>query len=150
MQHLWEILYSYIALPILWVVLRCLGLVNRKVRRGIRGRQHMFDLLSHQVSGLKPGKRVWFHSSSMGEFEQAKPIIAELKRRRPETRIIVTFFSPSGYEHSRNYPLADVISYLPFDTRDGAARFLDLVHPPGECRRPFCRNRGTQAPPQSN
>lgn len=129
MQRLWEILYSFVALPVFWVVLQCLGLINNKVRKGIRGRKHLFDLLSHQVAGLEPGNRVWFHSSSMGEFEQAKPIIAELKRRRPDTRIIVTFFSPSGYEHSRNYPLADVISYLPFDTRSGAARFLDLVHP---------------------
>ena len=65
----------------------------------------------------------------MGEFEQAKPIIAELKRRHPGTLVIVSFFSPSGYEHSRTYRLADVITYLPFDTRRNARRFLDLVRP---------------------
>ena len=65
----------------------------------------------------------------MGEFEQAKPIIAALKQRHPDVRIIVSFFSPSGYEHSRKYPLADVITYIPFDSRRGARQFLDLVRP---------------------
>jgi 3-deoxy-D-manno-octulosonic-acid transferase len=65
----------------------------------------------------------------MGEFEQAKPIIARLKERSPQTRVIVTFYSPSGYENSRKYPLADVISYLPFDTRRNAREFLSTIKP---------------------
>jgi 3-deoxy-D-manno-octulosonic-acid transferase len=65
----------------------------------------------------------------MGEFEQAKPIIARLKERSPGTRVIVTFYSPSGYENSRKYPLADVISYLPFDTRRNAREFLSIIRP---------------------
>ena len=65
----------------------------------------------------------------MGEFEQAKPIIAALKHRYPEIIIIASFFSPSGYEHSKKYPLADVITYVPFDTGTGARRFLDLIRP---------------------
>jgi len=129
MQRFWEFTYSFALLPVLWMVLRTLGLFNAKVRRGIRGRTGLFETLASAVAGLPPGERFWFHSSSMGEFEQAKPIIAELKRQMPEVRVIVTFFSPSGYEHSRSYQLADVICYLPFDTHRSARKFLDLVRP---------------------
>jgi len=129
MLAFWQYTYSYLLIPLFWLVLRCLGLVNDKVRRGIRGRKNLFTTLETKVGSLKPGKRLWIHSSSMGEFEQAKPIIAELKKRFPDLRIIVTFFSPSGYEHSRRYPLADLISYLPFDSRTGARRFLAVVQP---------------------
>ncbi len=129
MQLFWQAFYQFIAVPVLWTALQFLGIFNSKVRRGIRGRKGLFRTLERQVSVLPTGNRVWFHSSSMGEFEQAKPIIAELKRRFPATQVIVTFFSPSGYEHSKNYPLADVISYIPFDTRRSAVRFLDLIRP---------------------
>jgi 3-deoxy-D-manno-octulosonic-acid transferase len=132
MKSFWQFVYTYGVLPLLWVVIHLLGLVKRKVRRGIRGRRRLFALLESQVAqNLSSGTRVWFHASSLGEFEQAKPIIAELKRRHPHVRVIVTFFSPSGYEHSRRYPLADVVSYLPFDTPRNARRFLDLTMP--EC-----------------
>jgi 3-deoxy-D-manno-octulosonic-acid transferase len=106
-----------------------MGYVSRKIRRGIHGRRDLFESLSRQVERLSPGPRVWFHSSSLGEFEQAKPIIAELKKQLPDIRVIVTFFSPSGYEHSKKYLLAEVNSYIPFDTPKGARRFLDLVRP---------------------
>ena len=129
MQRFWEILYDLVALPLLWLLIRILGLFNAKVRRGIRGRAGLMQSLSQSLAHIPPGKRVWFHSSSMGEFEQAKPIIAMLKTKVPDVRVIVTFFSPSGYEHSRSYHLADVISYLPFDTRRSARRFLSLVQP---------------------
>ena len=73
--------------------------------------------------------RLWFHSSSLGEFEQAKPIIAAIKRSRPDVGIIATFFSPSGYEHSKSYKLADIISYLPFDSYRQVNNFVDIVQP---------------------
>ena len=129
MQQFYRFLYSFFVLPLLWLIIQTIGIFNSKTRRGIQGRRELFALLEQQAALLPPGKRVWFHSSSLGEFEQAKPIIAELKSRLPDARVIVTFFSPSGYEHSRKYPLADVISYIPFDTRAGARRFLDLVRP---------------------
>ncbi len=129
MRTLWMILYNGLFIPLFWAALRLLGTVNTKVRRGIRGRDGLFDRLERDIDLLQPGPRVWFHSSSMGEFEQAKPIIAALKERFPGTRVIVTFFSPSGYEHSRTYPLADIITYIPFDSRRGARRFLDLARP---------------------
>jgi 3-deoxy-D-manno-octulosonic-acid transferase len=129
MRTLWQFAYSLLVIPFLWTALRLLGLFNAKVRRGIAGRRGLFADLARRTAELPPGKRVWFHSSSMGEFEQAKPIIAALKRSAPEVRIIVSFFSPSGYEHSRKYPHADVICYLPLDTRRNARRFLDAIGP---------------------
>jgi 3-deoxy-D-manno-octulosonic-acid transferase len=129
MRILFQILYSFCAIPFFWVVLQTLRLFKPKVRRAIEGRRGLFVSLSRQVGTLPPGKRVWFHSSSMGEFEQAKPIIAALKHRSPDVRVIVTFYSPSGYEHSRRYPHADIIAYLPFDTRRNARRFLDIMRP---------------------
>ena len=129
MSRLWEWAYSFIVIPLFWMALKLIALVNAKTRRGIRGRMGLFESLAKQVAALPAGPRVWFHSSSMGEFEQAKPVIAELKRRRPGTQVVVSFFSPSGYEHSRKYRLADVITYLPLDTRRNARRFLDLVRP---------------------
>jgi len=129
MKPFWEAAYSFVFIPLFWIVVRGIGLVNAKTRRGIRGRDTLFADLERQIALLGPGPRVWFHSSSMGEFEQAKPMIAELKRRYPGTVVVVSFFSPSGYEHSRKYRLADVITYLPFDTRRNARRFLDLIRP---------------------
>jgi 3-deoxy-D-manno-octulosonic-acid transferase len=129
MLRFWEFFYDTIVIPPLWLMLRTLGLFNAKVRRGIQGRKNLFEELAQKVAALPAGRRIWFHASSMGEFEQAKPIIAALKQRYPETLIIASFFSPSGYEHSKKYPLADVITYVPFDTANGARRFLDLVRP---------------------
>ncbi len=129
MRRFWEIIYSWCGLPLFWALIRIFGLFNAKIRRGIRGRSGLYASIARSVATLPPGSRVWFHSSSMGEFEQAKPIIAELKRRMPDVRVIVSFFSPSGYEHSRTYHLADVITYLPFDTHRAARRFLDLIRP---------------------
>jgi len=129
MRLLFQVVYSFCVIPLFWIAVQILRLFNPKVRRAITGRKGLFDALSRQVRQLGEGKRVWFHSSSMGEFEQAKPIIAALKQRRPDVRVIVTFFSPSGYEHSRRYPHADIISYIPFDTRRNARRFLDIVRP---------------------
>lgn len=129
MARFWQFLYNSIALPALWIAFHLLSLVNGKVRRGVRGRRGLFDSLAASVAKMGPGKRVWFHASSMGEFEQARPIIAELLRRHPDVRIIVTFFSPSGYEHARKHAVAEVTSYLPFDTSRSAGKFLDLVRP---------------------
>lgn len=129
MNRPWEIVYNSLVIPFFWVAVQVIALFDRKVRRGIAGRRGLFEQLSRAMAGVKPGVRVWFHSSSLGEFEQAKPIIAALKTRHPDVRIIVTFFSPSGYEHSQSYKLADVISYIPLDTPAQARRFLDLVQP---------------------
>ncbi len=126
----WRLFYNSVIVPLGWIGFHLLSLMNQKVNRGIRGRKHLFDDLEKNVRRLDlSSKSIWFHSSSLGEFEQAKPIIAELKRRCPEIKIIVSFFSPSGYEHSKNYKLADVITYLPFDSYRNAERFVALIQP---------------------
>ncbi len=129
MQTFWHLFYNCIFVGIFRLGASIAGLLNPKVRRGIRGREQLFERLERSVQKLTSKRRIWFHSSSMGEFEQAKPIIAALRRKYTGLHIIVTFFSPSGYDHSRNYKLADIISYIPFDSRANAKRFLDLVQP---------------------
>jgi 3-deoxy-D-manno-octulosonic-acid transferase len=129
MTTVWRFLYSYFVIPLLWILLQAAGIFNDKVRRGIRGRRGLFENVGRFVAQLAPGQRIWFHASSMGEFEQAKPLIAELKKNNPALRIIVTFFSPSGLEHSQNYPLADLVCYLPFDSARGARRFVEILRP---------------------
>lgn len=129
MPTFWFIIYNAIAIPLLWVVLRIASLFNHKVRIGIAGRRRLFERIEEDVKKLTASRRIWFHSSSLGEFEQAKPIIAALRNKYDEIDIIVTFFSPSGYEHSRSYKPASLISYIPFDTARNARRFLDLIRP---------------------
>lgn len=129
MLTFWRFVYNATFIPAFWLALHLLGLFNQKVRRGIRGRSDLFTDLERTMAGIAPGPRIWIHASSMGEFEQAKPIIAALKQRVPEARVIASFFSPSGYEHSRNYQLADAIVYIPFDSPRGARRFLDTIRP---------------------
>jgi 3-deoxy-D-manno-octulosonic-acid transferase len=106
-----------------------LGLFNKKIKEGIRDRKKLFENLIINLAGIdRKKKMIWFHSSSMGEFEQAKPIIQEIRKRK-DVLIIVTFFSPSGYRNSLKYPHADIVSYIPFDTPNYAIRFLRLVKP---------------------
>jgi 3-deoxy-D-manno-octulosonic-acid transferase len=129
MKKTWSILYNTAFIPLFWTLLQIASLFNSKIRRGIEGRRGLFEKLEHDISNLSSKRRIWFHSSSMGEFEQAKPIIAALRKKYRDINIIVTFFSPSGYDHSKNYKLADIITYIPFDTKANAYRFLDLVQP---------------------
>jgi len=121
-------LYNLIFVPFLFVLFHILGLFNKKVKKGIEGRKKLFQNLEIKIKEkFNPQKPIfWFHSSSLGEFEQAKPIIAKIKEK-VNPNIIVTFFSPSGYEHSKNYALADVISYIPFDSIFNAKRFINLI-----------------------
>ena len=129
MQRFWYLVYNIIVIPLFWLLLRVGALVNRKIRRGLRGRRGLLQQLEQDIQKLTKSQRIWFHSSSMGEFEQAKPIIAALRRKYNDLDIIVTFFSPSGYEHSRNYKLASLITYIPFDSSANARRFVDLIRP---------------------
>ena len=100
---------------------------NHKVGLMWRGERAAFEILKQQVD---PAARyVWFHAASLGEFEQGRPLMEELRRRRPELKILLTFFSPSGYEVRKNYDGADIVCYLPIDTVTNARRFLRLVRP---------------------
>ncbi len=129
MTKTWFLIYNLIVVPSIYILLRLGGIFNQKVRKGILGRKRVYENIILEAIRLdKTKKLVWFHSSSLGEFEQAKPIIEKLKAER-EVNILVTFFSPSGYENSKKYPYADIISYIPFDTKFNAERFIKIVNP---------------------
>lgn len=103
------------------------ALFNPKARKMWRGGREAFRVLRDKVDG---GQRyVWFHAASLGEFEQGRPIIERLRAEHPEYKILLTFFSPSGYEVRKNYEGADIVCYLPLDTYFSARKFLNLVHP---------------------
>src|SRR5947207_2391292 len=119
----WKLFYNIVIAPFVWTGFHVAAWFSPKVRRGILGRRGLFPHLEERIGKLDASsKRIWFHSSSLGEFEQAKPIIAELKKRHPQIGIIVSFFSPSGYEHSQSYKPADVITYIPFDSQSNARK----------------------------
>lgn len=127
MKRFWQILYNICFIPLLYLSLIAISLLNKKVRIGIAGRKRIFeDLILNRLSFNPAKKVIWFHSSSLGEFEQAKPIIEKLKKET-DVNIVVSFFSPSGYENSKKYPYADIITYMPFDSKWRAKRFIDIV-----------------------
>ena len=129
MKRFWQILYNICFIPLLYLSLIAISLLNKKVRIGIAGRKRIFeDLILNRLSFNPAKKVIWFHSSSLGEFEQAKPIIEKLKKET-DVNIVVSFFSPSGYENSKKYPYADIITYMPFDSKWRAKRFIDIVSP---------------------
>ena len=122
-----SVLYSFVFINLMRLFFYVGSIFNEKTRRGLRGRKNLFIDLKKNIVRLPAAKRIWFHASSLGEFEQAKPIIEILKRSG--YGIIVSFFSPSGYEHSLNYPNADIITYIPLDSARNAHRFVQLVKP---------------------
>jgi 3-deoxy-D-manno-octulosonic-acid transferase len=100
---------------------------NEKVRKMWRGEREAFNILKKKVD--PKAKYVWFHAASLGEFEQGRPLMEQLRKEHPEYKILLTFFSPSGYEVRKNYEGADIITYLPLDTITNARRFLRAVKP---------------------
>ena len=100
---------------------------NEKVRKMWRGEREAFKILREKVD--PNAKYVWFHAASLGEFEQGRPLMEQLRKEHPEYKILLTFFSPSGYEVRKNYEGADIITYLPLDTITNARRFLRTVRP---------------------
>ena len=103
------------------------GMRNAKARKLTQGQKGIFDYLSQHAD--PQGGYLWIHASSLGEFEQGRPLIEAIRKARPDTRILLTFFSPSGYEVRKNYPGADLVCYLPFDLPGNVKRFLDLTRP---------------------
>lgn len=101
-------------------------LFNKKARLLMRGHRNTWRILRKEIGD---DKYIWFHAASLGEFEQGRPIMERLRREHPEKKILLTFFSPSGYEVRKDYPGADVICYLPFDTPLNARKFIRLAHP---------------------
>lgn len=101
------------------------ALFHKKARLMVNGHRNTWRLLR----SMPKGEYYWFHAASLGEFEQGRPLMERLRRQHPEARILLTFFSPSGYEVRKNYDGADVVCYLPFDTPFNARRFVRMVQP---------------------
>lgn len=130
MDSVYYSMYNAAVLPLLRFALFLGSLANPKIRRGLKGRRGLFSRLESETAGSAGrSPRFWIHTSSMGEFEQAKPVIAGLRARFPDAFIAVSFFSPSGYENVRSFPGADLLTYIPFDTRRNAGRFLSILRP---------------------
>lgn len=108
------------------ILLPILALFNKKIKLFVNGRKETFTKLNNIH---KTDKVIWFHAASLGEFEQGRPIIEKLKEQYKNHKIVITFFSPSGYEIRKNYALADVICYLPLDTKSNVKKFIDKIHP---------------------
>ncbi|WP_029273222.1 3-deoxy-D-manno-octulosonic acid transferase [Flavobacterium sp. KJJ] len=107
--------------------LKIIALFSPKIKLFVNGRKNVFSILEEKI---KPSdKTIWFHSASLGEYEQGLPVIEKIKEKYPSHKIIVTFFSPSGYEVRKNNNVADVTVYLPLDTKRNAEKFLKLAHP---------------------
>lgn len=110
---------------------RLLAFFKPKAKKWIEGRHDFFQNLEEELTtkGLDNQPFIWFHCASLGEFEQGRPLIERIKKEYPDERILLTFFSPSGYEIRKNYAFADVVCYLPLDTKRNANQFLDLIEP---------------------
>lgn len=120
------VLYS-IGMYVLVLGVLLASIVSKKARKLVEGIPQTFKILKAEI---KPDDRVvWFHAASLGEFEQGRPLMQRLREEYPEYKILLTFFSPSGYEVRKNYNGADVICYLPFDTPGNVHSFLRLAHP---------------------
>lgn len=121
-------LYNFVVVMYGFVI-RMASLTNPKAKLWISGRKDWRKKLQDQVSKLNSSKNIWVHCASLGEFEQGRPLIEAIKQKHPEYKIVLTFFSPSGFEGSKNYQNADVIAYLPLDTKANARDFLSIIKP---------------------
>lgn len=101
------------------------SLFNQKARQWIEGRKNWKDRL--RDANIKGA--IWIHCASLGEFEQGRPVLEGIKKSHPEKKLLLTFFSPSGYEIRKNYEIADCVCYIPLDTMSNAQTFIDLVQP---------------------
>lgn len=115
------VIYLYVS------AVRLAALFNKKVSAMVKGEKDAFSVLQRRMD--PKAKYIWFHAASLGEFEQGRPLIEEIRKCYPEYKILQTFFSPSGYEVRKDYKGADVVCYLPLDTPAHARRFVELAHP---------------------
>lgn len=120
------LLLYIIGIRVYSAIIKLFSLFNEKAKLFINGRKNLFEEIAKRID--KSEKHIWFHFASLGEFEQGRPVLEKLKTQYPAKKIVVTFFSPSGYEIRKNYALADVF-YLPVDTRTNAKRFIELINP---------------------
>ncbi len=108
-------------------IVKLAALFSPKIKLFVEGRKIVFETLKNKIN--PNDKTIWFHAASLGEYEQGLPVMEKIKVQFPNHKIVVTFFSPSGYEVRKNNTLADATVYLPLDTKSNAQKFLELVHP---------------------
>ncbi|MDN3641263.1 glycosyltransferase N-terminal domain-containing protein [Lutimonas halocynthiae] len=119
-------LYNFV-ISLAGIVLKILAVFNKKIALFVNGRKQTFSRLQSQI---KPNdKTIWIHCASLGEFEQGRPIIEKLRKSKPSYKIVLSFFSPSGYEVRKDYEEVDIVVYLPLDSAKNAKKFIDLVQP---------------------
>ena len=116
-----------VAISIYAFFLRLIAPFHKKVKLMVEGHVDTYEILKSKVDTTS--KYVWFHVASLGEYEQALPMIEIIRKEKPTYKILLTFFSPSGYEVQKNNKLVDIVCYLPFDTKRSVKRFLDLAQP---------------------
>ena len=107
--------------------IRVAALFNEKAKLFVAGRKNWKKKIGTAID--KEASYIWFHCASLGEFEQGRPVLEEIKKQYPQCKIILTFFSPSGYEIRMNYEGADIVAYLPMDTKKNAQEFISMVRP---------------------
>ena len=123
----WQFVYNTLVVPTMFVSFHAARCCNPKIQEGIKGRKGVFSELANQLRTARDlEKTAWFHFTSVGEFEQAKPLIEAIYT---ETRIVLTYFSPSVVPNAQSYPYADAAVYLPLDTPRNAERFIRLIEP---------------------
>ncbi|WP_034045999.1 3-deoxy-D-manno-octulosonic acid transferase [Wocania ichthyoenteri] len=107
--------------------LKCVARFNKKIKEGVNGRSETFNILKRNIN--KDDKTLWFHCASLGEYEQGLPVFQALRKHYKTHKIVLSFFSPSGYQIRKNSPIADVVVYLPLDSKKNAKTFLNIVNP---------------------
>lgn len=121
-----RLIYTF-AIGLYEFLIRIASIRNKKASLWVKGRKNVFNELSLKCKSSD--NFIWIHCASLGEFEQARAFIELLRERKTDFKILLTFFSPSGYEVRKNYPSVDVITYLPIDTPKNVKKFLSIVHP---------------------
>ena len=104
-----------------------MAVFSLKIRLFVDGRKNIFQVLRLNIHPSH--KTIWFHCASLGEYEQGLPVLQKIKENYPNHKLILSFFSPSGFEVQKNNKIADVTVYLPLDTKQNARKFIKLVHP---------------------
>ena len=115
------LLYNLV-LRIYYIIVLFFSIFNKKAALWVKGRQNII-IFNHKETSI------WFHFASLGEFEQGRPVLEEIRVKYPEKKVVITFFSPSGYEIRKNTPLAHEVYYLPLDTAENARQFIDAINP---------------------
>jgi 3-deoxy-D-manno-octulosonic-acid transferase len=119
-------MYSF-CIRIAFFIARIMGLWNEKMRFFVKGRKNLLEKIQQAVSGYD--NIIWFHAASYGDFEEARPIVDATRKKFPDRKILLTFFSPSGYEARKTYKSVDWVFYLPMDTLSNVRKFVEIVRP---------------------